>query len=148
VSDIDLAIILADGDYLKREGDQLVGAAAGAGAPGPAGPAGPTGPAGPAGDPTQTIEAVAATTYTVVAADANKIKRLAATATITLPSAGPAVGERVDFICVGGPATFTLDGGATWDVAPTPSAVARAIGSVVTAIKMGATSWALTGDLA
>jgi hypothetical protein len=96
----------------------------------------------------QTIEAVAGTTYTVVTADANKIKRLAATATITLPSAGPGVGERVDFVCVGGPATFTLGGGATWDVNPTPSAVARAVGSVVTAVKMTATAWMLTGDLA
>jgi hypothetical protein len=96
----------------------------------------------------QAIEAVAGTTYTVVTADANKIKRLTATATVTLPSAGPAVGERVDFVCVGGPATFTLGSGATWDVAPTPSAVARAVGSVVTAIKMTATSYALTGDLA
>jgi hypothetical protein len=96
----------------------------------------------------QTIEAVAGTTYTVVTADANKIKRLAATATITLPSAGPALGERVDFVCVGGAATFTLGGGATWDVNPTPSAVARAVGSVVTAVKMTATAWMLTGDLA
>ena len=96
----------------------------------------------------QTIEAVAGTTYTVGSTDASKIKRLAATATITLPSAGLALGQRVDFVCVGGPATFALGGGATWDVAPTPSAVARAIGSVVTAIKMTATAWALTGDLA
>jgi hypothetical protein len=104
--------------------------------------------AGGAATTAQTIEAVAGTTYTVVTADANKIKRLAATATITLPSAGPALGERVDFVCVGGPATFTLGGGATWDVNPTPSAVARAVGSVVTAVKMTATAWILTGDLA
>jgi hypothetical protein len=96
----------------------------------------------------QTIEAAAGTTYSVVAGDTGKIKRLTGTATVTLPSAGLAIGERVDFVCIGGPATFALGSGATWDVAPTPSAVARAIGSFVTAIKMGATTWALTGDLA
>ena len=103
-------------------------------------------PAG--GSSAQTVETVAGTTYSVVAADSNKLKRMTGTATITLPSAGLATGERVDFVCIGGPATFTLGGGATWDVAPTPSAVARAIGSWVTAVKMGATTWALTGDLA
>jgi hypothetical protein len=96
----------------------------------------------------QTIEAVAGTTYSVVAGDSAKLKSLSGTATITLPSAGLATGERVDFVCVGGAATFALGGGATWHVAPTPSAVARAVGSFVTAIKMGATTWALTGDLA
>ena len=96
----------------------------------------------------QTIEAAAGTTYSVVAADSGKLKSMTGTATVTLPSGGLATGERVDFVCVGGPATFALGGGATWHVSPTPSAVARAIGSWVTAIKMGATTWALTGDLA
>jgi hypothetical protein len=96
----------------------------------------------------QTIEAVAGTTYSVVAADAGKLKSMSGTATVTLPSAGISTGQRVDFVCVGGPATFALGSGATWHVAPTPSAVARAIGSFVTAIKMGATTWALTGDMA
>ena len=96
----------------------------------------------------QLVETQAGTTYTVVAADAGKLLRLTGTATITLPSAGPSTGQRVDFVCIGGPATFALGGGATWDVVPTPSAVARAIGSMVTAVKMGATTWALTGDLA
>jgi hypothetical protein len=95
----------------------------------------------------QIIDTVAGTTYTVVTADANKIKRLTGTATVTLPSAGLAIGDRVDFVCVGGPATFTLGAGAAWDVAPAPSAVARAVGSFVTAVKMTATAWALTGDL-
>lgn len=99
-----------------------------------------------AGD-TQTIETVAATTYTVVAADTGKIKRLTATCTVTLPAAGLSTGQRVDFVSIGGPATFALSG-STWDVNPTPSAVARAVGSVVTAVKMGATTWMLTGDLA
>jgi hypothetical protein len=95
----------------------------------------------------QTIETVSATTYTVVAGDSNKIKRLTATCTVTLPAAGISTGQRVDFVSIGGPATFALSG-STWDVAPTPSAVARAIGSVVSAVKMGATTWMLTGDLA
>ena len=69
-------------------------------------------------------------------------------APITLPSAGPTAGQRVDFVCVGGAATFTLGAGATWHVNPTPSAVARAVGSFVSAVKMGATTWAITGDLA
>ena len=108
------------------------------------------GPTGTNGDwsTAQTVEAVSGTTYTIVTGDAGKLKSLTGTATVTLPSAGPAAGQRVDFVCVGGAATFTLGGGATWHVAPTPSAVARAIGSFVTAVKMGATTWALTGDLA
>ena len=96
----------------------------------------------------QLVETQAGSTYTVVAADSGKLLRLTGTATVTLPSAGPTVGQRVDFVCIGGPATFALGGGATWDVSPTPSAVSRATGSFVTAVKMGATSWALTGDLA
>lgn len=120
------------------------------GATGPAGPAGTTGPAGPAGDwsSAQAVETAAGAAYSVVAGDAGKLKRLTGTATVTLPSAVLSVGQRVDFVCIGGAATFALGSGATWDVAPTPSAVARAIGSFATAIKMGATTWALTGDLA
>jgi hypothetical protein len=102
----------------------------------------------PLGNSVQPVGTQAGATYTVVAADAGVLIRLTGTATITLPSGALVVGQRVDFVCIGGPATFALGGGATWDVAPTPSAVARAIGSFVTAIKMGATTWALTGDLA
>jgi hypothetical protein len=119
--------------------------------PGPAGPIGDTGPTGPAGpiETTQVIEAVSTTAYTIVAADAGKLKRLtfAGAITVTLPVAGVSTGQRVDFACIGGVATFVLSG-ATWDAAPTPSSVARSIGSFVTAIKTGASSWALTGDLA
>ena len=97
---------------------------------------------------TQAIETAAGTTYAVVAADNGKLKSMSGTATVTLPSGELSVGQRVDFVCVGGPTTFALGSGATWHVAPTPSAVARAVGSFVTAIKMGATTWALTGDLA
>ena len=98
--------------------------------------------------PTQTIGTVSATTYTVGAVDNERLVRLTATCTVTLPSAGLSTGQRVDFVSIGGAATFALGSGATWDVAPTPSAVARAVGSFVTAVKMGATTWALTGDLA
>jgi hypothetical protein len=84
----------------------------------------------------------------VIAGDSGKLKRLTGTATVTLPSAVLTTGQRVDFVCIGGAATFVLGGGATWDVTPTPSAVARAIGSFISAVKMGATAWALTGDLA
>jgi uncharacterized protein YaiE (UPF0345 family) len=169
--DVDLSVILADGDFLKREGGQLVGEPVTGGGLDAEGAVDATAAAFAAGTHTgvtvtyndtansislaataaataQTIEAVAGTTYTVVAADANKIKSMTGTATVTLPSGELAVGERVDFVCVGGPATFTLGAGATWHVAPTPSAVARAVGSFVTAVKMGATTWALTGDLA
>lgn len=162
--DVDLAVILDDGDYLKRVGDVLVGdpatgpagpAGPASTVPGPAGPAGAAGATGAAGTPgtpgdwstAQTVEAVAGATYTVVAADAGKLKRLAVTATVTLPSAGPTAGQRVDFACAG-VGTFVLGSGATWDIAPTPSAVARAVGSYVTAVKMGAATWSLTGDLA
>jgi len=117
--------------------------------PGPAGPAGPAGPEGPAGpvQTTQVIETAAGAAYTIVAADAGKLKLLTGTATVTLPAAGISTGQRVDFACIGGPATFVLSG-ATWSVPPTPSTVARAIGSFATAIKTGATTWCLVGDLA
>ena len=146
---------------LELQGDIDAGGGGGGetGPAGPQGPAGPTGPAGadgatgPAGAPgdwstAQAIETAAGTTYSVVAGDAGKLKSLTGTATVTLPSAVLSAGQRVDFVCVGGAATFALGGGATWAVAPTPSAVGRAIGSFITAIKMGATTWALTGDLA
>ena len=169
MADVDLKDIMTDGEFLRRVGDELVGdpavgPAGPAGPTGPAstvpGPAGPTGPAGstgatgsqgPAGpvETTQTIEAVSTTAYTIVAADAGKLKRLtfAGAITVTLPAAGVSTGQRVDFACIGGVATFVLSG-ATWDVAPTPSAVARAVGSFASAIKTGATTWALVGDLA
>lgn len=95
----------------------------------------------------QTIETQAGTTYAVTAADAGKIVRLTGAVTVTLPSGGPVTGQRVDFACFGTSATFILGSGAAWDVPPTPSAVARATGSFVTAVKMGAAAWALTGDL-
>jgi len=48
--DVDLKEIMADGEFLRRVGEELVGAPGGAdGAPGPAGPPGPTGPAGATG---------------------------------------------------------------------------------------------------
>jgi len=112
--------------------------------------AGPVGPSGPAGITTtpRTIETISGATYSVVAGDAGKLKRVAVAATITLPSDVLSAGAYVDFVCIGGVATFVLGSGATWDVPPTPTAVARTLGSFVTAIKMGATTWALTGDLA
>jgi len=54
----------------------------------------------------------------------------------------------VDFVCTGSTATFVLGAGATWFVPPTPSAVARAVGSAVTAMKLGPSQWVLFGDLA
>ena len=150
MADVDLKDIMLEGEFLRRVGDELVGDPA-IGPAGPTGPAGATGATGPAGpvETTQTIEAVSTATYTIVAADAGKLKRLtfAGAITITLPAAGVSTGQRVDFMCKGGVATFVLSG-ATWDVNPTPSAVARAVGSWVTAYKTGATTWALVGDLA
>ena len=115
-----------------------------------AGPAGPQGPQGATGDwsSAQVIDTVSTATYAVVAADAGKLKRHTAACTVTLPSGELAAGQRVDFVCQAGIVTFALGSGATWDVAPTPSPVGRSVGSMMTAIKMGATTWALTGDLA
>lgn len=117
---------------------------------GPTGTTGSTGPTGPAGpvETTQIIETVATATYTIVAADAGKLKRCTQATTVTLPSAGLSTGQRVDFACIVGVSTFVLGSGATWDVTPTPSVTARSAGSFVSAIKMGATTWALVGDLA
>ena len=114
--------------------------------------AGPIGPGGPVGvtnwATARTIETVSGTTYSVVAADAGKVKRLTGVATITLPSGSIGIGQHVDFVSIGGATTFVLGSGATWDVPPTPSAVTRAVGSFATAIKMSSIAWALTGDLA
>lgn len=115
--------------------------------------AGPMGPAGPPGvvswNAPLVVETVSAVAYTIVAADAGKLKRLTnANPTITLPAGGLTAGQFVEFVCIAGKATFVLDSGATWDVPPTPSNVARAIGSFVTVFKMSATTWALRGDLA
>jgi hypothetical protein len=110
---------------------------------------GPPGDIGPAGDwsTPQPIEATPGAAYNVGANDAGKLKRLTSVSTITLPADVLTIGQRVDFVCVGGPASFVLGGGATWDVAPTPSTNARTTGSFVSAIKMAATAWALAGDL-
>jgi len=112
---------------------------------------GPQGPAGTPGDwsTPQTIQTVSTPTYTLVAADAGVLKRLTgAGQVITLPPAVLSAGQRVDFVCIGGVASFVLGGGATWDVAPTPTNVARTTGSFVSAVCMSGVSWALTGDLA
>jgi hypothetical protein len=92
---------------------------------------------------------MAAGAYTVVAADAGKLKWITAATTVTLPANVLAPGQRVDFCCAGGIGTFVVGSGATWNPAPTPSAVGRAVGSFVTAMTVfNATQWALTGDLA
>jgi len=44
MADVDLKEIMAEGEYLQRVGEELVGST---GTPGPAGPAGPPGPTGP-----------------------------------------------------------------------------------------------------
>ena len=113
------------------------------------GPKGDTGTPGLNGDwsTPQPIEIMPGATYNVGSGDAGKLKKLTSVSTITLPSAVLEIGQRVDFVCVGGPATFVLGSGATWDVAPTPSTNARTTGSFVSAIKMAATAWALAGDL-
>ena len=97
----------------------------------------------------QTVDNAMGTGYPVIANDVGKLKRITdAGTTVTLPGDVATVGQRIDFVCIAGPATFALGAGATWDVPPTPSAAARAVGSFVSAIKMTATAWALTGDLA
>jgi hypothetical protein len=117
--------------------------------------AGPVGPGGPPGSGimnwafARVVDNVPTTTYTIVPADAGKIKRLMAVgdSIITLPSGGFSTGQSVDFLCVSSKATFVLGTDAIWDVVPSPSNVARAIGSFVTVIKMSPTAWALRGDL-
>jgi hypothetical protein len=119
--------------------------------PGPTGPTGLTGPAGPAGPPgswatAQTFEYSVVSAYTVVPADAGKLKWIASNVTITLPMGGVLPGQRVDFFC--GIATFVLGAGATWASPPTPSAVTRASGSVASAMMLDGNQWMLIGDLA
>jgi hypothetical protein len=112
------------------------------------GPQGPVGPPGPQVSFTQTVETVTGNLYSVAPTDSDKIKRMTGIATVTLPYGALATGQHVDFVSIGAPVTFVLGSGATWDIPPTPSAVSRAIGSVVSAIKTGGTNWILTGDLA
>ncbi|MET0786905.1 MAG: collagen-like protein [Paenisporosarcina sp.] len=95
----------------------------------------------------QTIENVAGATYTVVAGDVYKLKKLQVGCTVTLPNATIPTGSRVDFVTADAGSNFVLGSGAVWDIPPTPSPNMRAIGSVVSAIKMSATGWILTGDL-
>jgi hypothetical protein len=111
--------------------------------------AGPIGPGGPLSDWSKPIliEDVGVAAYSVTAGDAGKLKRVTVSSTITLPSAVFSIGQHVDFVRISTGLVFALGSGATWDVPPTPSATARAAGSFVTAIKMSATAWALTGDL-
>ena len=55
--DVDLQTVMAEGDFLQRVGDELVGSVGPVGATGPAGATGATGPTGdpgPAGDPGET----------------------------------------------------------------------------------------------
>lgn len=115
-----------------------------------AGPMGPTGPGGVVSwTAARPIETVSVLNYLTVAADAGKIKRLTnANPTVTLSAGELTAGQFIDFVCIAGKTTFVLENGATWDVPPTPSNIARAIGSFVTAYKMTPTAWALRGDLA
>jgi len=120
---------------------------------GPTGATGPTGPVGPAGpiQTTQQVSDVSMQTFTPDATYAGFFVALSNTLpiTVTLPSGGLAMGQRIDFIGVGNPSvTFVLESGASWLVAPTPSAVLRAKGSAATAIKAGTSHWVLIGDLA
>lgn len=119
------------------------------GPPGPAGPTGPAGPAGaqgPAGDPSaaQTIVTNAATAYTLLATDAGKFIRFtgAGGCTVTLPTGTVfAAGQRCDLVGASGPVTFALGSGANWSMTMTPPVVSKGVGAVVTAIKMGSSTW-------
>lgn len=101
---------------------------------------------------TEAINAQTGTTYTIVAADQNKLVTLSNTSaiTVTLPQDSDLtfpVGGRVDFLVINtGMATFAAGTGAT--VNATPSAVSRAQWSAVSVIKRAASTWVCIGDLA
>ena len=98
------------------------------------------------------VNAQTGTSYTPVVADRGKLVTLnnAAAIAVTLPNDSTlaiAIGEQIDFAVIGnGMATFSAGAGAT--VKATPSAVTRANGSAVSAIKYAANAWLLVGDLA
>lgn len=98
------------------------------------------------------INAQVGTTYTPVLADVGKLVTLtnAAAITVTLPQDSDVavpITTSIDFVGLGaGLATFVAGTGAT--VVGTPSLVARAQYSVITAIKIAANTWLLAGDLA
>jgi hypothetical protein len=92
------------------------------------------------------------TTYAPVLTDQGKLVTLSNTAaiTVTLPSDATVafpIGTQIDFSIINtGLATFVAGSGAT--VNGTPSLVARAQWSSMTAVKYAANSWILIGDLA
>jgi hypothetical protein len=92
------------------------------------------------------------TTYTPVLTDQGKLVTLSNTGaiTVTLPSDATTafpIGTQIDFAVINtGLATFVAGSGAT--VNGTPSLVARARWSSMTAVKYAANSWILIGDLA
>jgi hypothetical protein len=92
------------------------------------------------------------TTSAPVLTDVGKLVLLnnAAAITVTLPidsGVNFPIGSVVDFVVINtGMATFTVAAGGFLKV--TPSAVTRANGSAVSAIKYAANAWLVTGDLA
>lgn len=98
------------------------------------------------------INAQTGTTYTVVAADENKLVTCnnAAAITVTLPQDSALtfpVGARIDFVQLGaGQVTFTNGTGAT--VNGTPTKKLRAQYSAASIIKIAANTWLVAGDVA
>jgi hypothetical protein len=98
------------------------------------------------------VNAQTGTTYAPVLADAGKLVTLsnAGAITVTMPSDATTafpVGSIIDFAAINtGMATFVAGSSAT--VKATPSAITRANGSAVSAIKYAANSWLIVGDLA
>jgi hypothetical protein len=98
------------------------------------------------------VNAQTGTSYAPVLTDPGKLVTLnnAAAITVTMPSDATTafpVGSQIDFAVIGnGMATFVAGSGAT--VKATPSAVTRANGSAVSAIKYAANTWLIVGDLA
>lgn len=97
------------------------------------------------------INAQTGTTYTPVLADRGKLVTLtnAAAITVTLPQNSAVafpISTSIDFVGLGaGKPTFAAGTGAT--VVGTPSLVARAQYSAVSAIKISTNGWLIVGDL-
>ena len=95
-----------------------------------------------------TLNAQAATTYTVVAGDKNKLVTLnnSSPITVTIPAATFSVGQSINFLQLGvGQVTFQGDGTST--LVYTPGLKTRAQYSIATAICIATNTFLVTGDV-
>ena len=99
-------------------------------------------------DPNLVLNAQTGTTYTAVAADANKLVTLnnASAITVTIPNGVFTVGQQINFLQLGaGQVTFVGDGTST--IVSNPGVKTRAQYSIATVVCIASNTFLLTGDI-